>query len=82
MVILGSYDREKIGIRQDRKNTRLCQKYFMDFDDLFFVLLIRRIARSVARFYLSSCPINIPIYQITNGLYPNRSTSEKKNEVC
>ena len=34
----------------------------MDFDDLFFVLLIRIIARSLARFYLPSCPINISIY--------------------
>ena len=40
----------------------MCQKYFMDFDDFFFVLLITIIARSMARFYLLSCPINILIH--------------------
>ena len=59
------------------ETARLWQKYFIDCDDIFFVLLIRTIARSVARFYLSSCPINIPIYQITNALSWNGSTSEK-----
>ena len=34
----------------------------MDFDDFFFVLLTRIIARSLARFYLPSCQINISIY--------------------
>ena len=58
------------------ETARLWQKYFIDCD-IFFVLLIRTIARSVARFYLSSCPINIPIYQITNALSWNGSTSEK-----
>ena len=45
-----------------REGAKLCQKYFMDFDDFFFVLLITIIARSMARFYLLSCPINILIY--------------------
>ena len=49
------------------ETARLCQKYFIDCDDFFFVLLIRMIARNVARFYLPNCPINISIYQITNG---------------
>ena len=40
----------------------LCQKFLKDIDDFFFILLTRIIARSVARFYLPSCPINISIY--------------------
>ena len=46
---------------------RLRLKFLMDFDDSFFVLRIRTIARSVAIFYLSSCTLNISIYQITKN---------------
>ena len=58
------------------ETTRLWQKYLIDCDDIFFVLLTRIIARSVARFYLPNCTLNIPIYQITNGLFPNDSISQ------
>ena len=48
--------------KKKTNKSRLCHEYLKDFDDFFFVLLITIIARSMARFYLLSCPINILIY--------------------